>query len=245
MAAAVNRLQYVPDLERVSYRPINDAQKRPVLANYGLSPSLLTYAGAPILLQPKFESPVIRAKTGEFLNALYSREEDLHAFCRRYGARIFVYSTDDILDETPDGPRYASGRAGLRPDTAAVLFHFHPEKLRRFRLLYQNQDFRVFSVADGEVTQGIPPPPEPIYDLEQFEHGVAADGSLRLDTANVIKRLRAHRQGIFLARLLIRMGRGEDALAAYTAAFAAWPPDAQVKDEARRLRAALEGQGAR
>ena len=49
---------------------------RPVLANFGLSASLLTYASTPVLLQPKFEAPGIRAKTMDFLRALYSGEPE-------------------------------------------------------------------------------------------------------------------------------------------------------------------------
>jgi len=219
----------------------NGGPDRPVLANYGISASLLTYAGSPILLQPKFEAPGIRAKTREFLQALYGTEADFSAFCRRYGAALFVYSVDDILDETPDGPRYGSGDLRLRAEAPAVLFHFHPERLKGFRLLYENPEFRVFSVSEGqEGSAGASK--NPVYDITRFSPRLEAGGWLSLDVAGVSERMSLARRYLFLARILRRLGRGEESLSAYEEAFAAWPPDEAAQEEASRLRGALKPQ---
>ena len=49
----------------------------------------------------------------------------------------------------------------------------------------------------------------------------------------------AARRYRYLARFLARLGRGEESLSAYKAAFAAWPPDEAAREEASRLRGAL------
>lgn len=214
--------------------------EKPVLANIAFSPSLLTYAGSPILLHTKFETAAIRRKTAEFLKALYQDEESFHAYCRKYGAALFVYTTYDVLDETPDGPRYASASLRLSSNTAAVLFHFHPERLKRFRLVYQNEDFRVFAAGPGGGYPADPGPSSPVYDIARFNPQIQADGTLLLDVAGALARLKKSRFQLLMARVLARMGRGEEALAAYEEAFAAWPPDAESRLEAQRLREALE-----
>jgi hypothetical protein len=217
----------------------NGGPARPVLANYGISASLLTYAGSPILLQPKFEAPGIRAKTREYLRALYGTEGDFSAFCRRYGAALFIYSVDDILDETPDGPRYSSGDLRLRAEAAAVLFHFHPEQLKDFRLLYETPKFRIFERSDGQKAPAAGPA-NPVYDIARFSPRVEAGGALSLDVAGVNERMGLARRDLFLARILARLGQGEASLAAYEESFAAWPPDEENQEEASRLRNALK-----
>lgn len=204
----------------------------PVLAHYGLSASLLTYADTPVVLQPKFETAAIRSKTAAFLSALYSDEETLLRFAEQNRAAIVVYSTDSVLDDTPDGPRYASGSLRLTQKSPAVLMHFHPERLKHFRLAYQNPDYRVFAV--GAEKQ---PRPEylPIYDLSQYQPRVEQDGSLTLDVRSVNERVRQARLQLMKARLLARLGHAERALRSYNDSFGTWPPDAAASAEARRL----------
>ena len=226
-------------LDLIRWLRIHGGPDRPVLANFGLSASLLTYAGSPIVLQPKFEAPGIRAKTLRFLQSLYSGEPEFLAFCRRNGAALFVYAAEDILDESPGGPRYASGDLRLRPDSAAVLFQFHPQRLKGFRLLHENPDFRVFAVSDQPAQAGPLPAQDPVYDLSRFSPVTGADGSLHLDVAAVNGRIAAGRRYLFVARIMAQAGRGEDALSFYDAAAAAWPLDEDSRQESGRVRAAL------
>lgn len=216
-----------------------EGRGRPVLAGYGVSASFLAYARVPTLLNPKFESARVRRKTSAYLKALFGGEEDLFRFCRENGAGLLIHGADAILDETPDGPLYAAGLRRLRSDTAAVVLQFHPEGLRHFRLVYQNRDFRVFEVG---VPPSREPPYEPVYDLGQYQPHTAPDGTLSLDAAGVNERIRAARGAIFLARVLARQGLLAPSLAAYQNAFAAWPPDSDLLDEARRLGLAVERQ---
>ncbi|MDD5657003.1 MAG: hypothetical protein PHF00_07085 [Elusimicrobia bacterium] len=215
----------------LSWLRTNAGPDRPVLAGYGLSASLLTYAGTPTILQPKFEAPGIRAKVLEYLAALYSNEDAFYAFCRRYRAAWFVYSTEHILDESPDGPRYASGSPDLTPETPAVLFHFAPERLQGFKLAYENPGFRVFTVLERpRMPAGKTPATiDPVYDIENFKPMVDGTGRLHLAVAEANARRARGQRLLFLARILYRTGRREEALSAYKAALAAWPLGEETK----------------
>jgi hypothetical protein len=197
----------------------------PVLTHMGFSSVVLAYTRCPVILQPKFEAPAIRAKTAEFLTALYSDEKSFHQFCRKYGVRLFVDSINTVMDETPDGERYASGRMRLAPDSAAVLFHFHPERLARFRLVYENKDVRVFTPAPFGALPAVKPAGLPIYDLRRFSPSENPDGSLNLDVAGVVARMRLSHEKLLMSRLMNRMGRKDLARTAYEDAAAAWPLD--------------------
>ncbi len=197
-----------------------DGGGRPVLADFGLSASILAYTPSPVLLQPKFESGPLREKTAAYLHALYSGEDDFDAYCRRYGAKLFVYSAADLLDQTRDGPRYMAAAPPLRDSTAAVLFHFHPEALRHFRLVYENADYRVYEEGEpGIAPKAVPP----IYDPAQYHPQHAADGTLVLDVTGVLQRRDFARAALFLAAAFARMGQEGLARRYAAAARAAWP----------------------
>lgn len=201
----------------------------PVLANVAFSSTFLTYAGNPILLHPKFEAPGIRAKTADFLDALFSSEEDFAKYCEKYGAKLFVFSVYEGLDQTSDGPLYLSGRDKLSKDAAAVLFQFHPDKLRRFKLAYQNEGFRVYALGGGYgKPQG---EASPVWDLSQFSPSEAADGTLTLQVESALRRQQDAKLKVFLARIYQNLGRREEAIANYELAFKEWPADeASAKD---------------
>lgn len=201
---------------------------RPTLATMGLSAEILAYADTPVLLQPKWEAPLIREKTAAFAQALFSNETAFAAYCDRYGAKLFVYGADAILDETPEGLRYASGRMKVDESSAASLFHFFPEKLEGFRLVFQNEDYRVFSV---EPNKGEAYPKLAVYDRAQYGPG--------LDAAGVLRRMEVFRQKVILARILSQLGRGEEALSSYDEAFASWPPDEGLRKEYDALKSRL------
>lgn len=203
---------------------------RPTLAPMGLSAEILTYTDTPILLQPKWEAPFIRQKTADFVQALFQSEDAFYAYCEKYQAKLYVYGADVILDETPEGLLYASGRMKVDEDSAAYLFHFAPEKLKHFRLVFQNDAFRVYSV---EPNKGEPVPKLPVYDRAQY--GTGPD----IDAKGVLRRMELARSKIVLARVLAQLGRPEEALSDYDEAFAAWPPDAGLRKEYDALKAGL------
>lgn len=200
---------------------------RPALAPMGLSAEILSYTDTPVLLQPKWEAASIRTKTADYVRALFGSEKDLAAYMERYGAKLLVFGADTILDETPEGLRYAAAVRDVE-GTAAYLLQFAPEKLSGFRLVFQNEDFRVFS---REPNKKEPYPKLAVYD--RAEYGPS------LDCKSVLQRMQAARLKLVLARVLAKMGRGEESLSAYDESFAAWPPDAAVREEYNSLKARL------
>jgi hypothetical protein len=236
LSAAVSRRTLRPavglptERQALSWLRRNGGARRPTLAPMGLSAEILAYADTPVLLQPKWEAAGIRAKTAEFARALFLDEESFASFCRRYGAKLFVYGADVLLDETTDGLRYASGRMEVDEGSAAYLFHFHPERLRSFRLVFQNEDYRIYSLEPNDAR---PFPKLPVYDRAQY--------GASLDCKQVLRRMEASRLKILLARVFRQMGRGGEALASYEQAFSAWPPDEMLLREYGELKARSNG----
>lgn len=192
---------------------------RPTLAPMGLSAEILAYSGTPVLLQPKWEAAAIREKTAEFAQALFEDEDAFTAYMKKYQAKLFVYGADAILDETPEGLRYASGRMPVDENSAAYLFQFAPKKLKNFSLVFQNEDYRVYAL--GKYPADFPS--LAVFDRSQYGPD--------LDCKSVLRRMESSRGKLVLARVLAQMGRGEEALSTYDEAFALWPPDPALKKE--------------
>lgn len=212
--------------------------ERPTLAPMGLSAEILAYGNTPVLLQPKWEAAGVRAKTAEYARALFETEEAFAAACARYGAKLVVHGADTLLDETPEGLRYASGRMSLREDSAAFLLHFHPDRLKRFRLVFQNEGYRVYAAEPPK--PGETAPSLPVYDLSQYAPRPRGDGTVALDVPGVLRRMQLSRMKTMLARILSQLGRGEEALSSYDEAFSAWPPEPALRQEYDTLRRRLE-----
>ncbi|MDO8804719.1 MAG: hypothetical protein Q7R35_09805 [Elusimicrobiota bacterium] len=212
-------------------------EARPVAAGFGVSAAVLAYTPSPVLLQPKFESAAIRGKSAEYLRALYSDEDAFLAFCRKYGAKLFVYCVVGVLDETADGSRYMAGTTVLNESMAAVRFHFFPEKLRHFRLLYEDNGFRIFAVGEPGAAHAAR---RPVYDLALFAPRRAEGGRLTIDAAGAVRRMGDSEHKLLLAGIYFRTGRPEKALALYEEAFSIWPPDERLKLNYDRLRSALK-----
>jgi hypothetical protein len=227
------------ELEVIRWLKANAGASSPVLADIAFSANFLTYAGTPVIIHPKFEAPGIRAKVAEYLRALFDDEDAFYAYCRKYGAKYFVLTIYDLLDETPDGPRYASGSMRLVPNAAAVLMQFKPNELKHFRLAFQNEDFRIYAVGSPpDKKNGLGGPP--IYDLSQFSPRILPDGTLNLDIDGVLKRVKESREKLFLARVFVRGRMLDAALEYYEGSFSAWPPDPATRREYESLRKALE-----
>jgi len=119
-----------------------------VLANFGLSPFLLTYANCPIVLHPKFESPGIRDRVRAYGEALFkSNEEGFRAWMEPFGVPYYVYALGEFADIQPESQmRYCVNALNPPPSAAARLFEKHPEQGRYFRFLWGNEKYRVFRV---------------------------------------------------------------------------------------------------
>lgn len=221
--------------DAIDWLRANGGGDTPVLANIGLSGTFLAYANVPVLLQPKFEARGIRDKTAAFLKALYADESAFYEYCKKYEAKYFIYTTDYLLDETMDGPIYMAGVQSIAKTSPVYLFHFKPESLKRFRLVHQSGDLRIFAVEPAGKLPALKGPHPGVYTRDAYTLREDPDGSVRLDIASSLKRMDEARVHFLLARLLTRAQRYNEALAAYDASFASWPPDPAMKAERERL----------
>jgi hypothetical protein len=112
----------------------NPERQEPLLANFGISGTVLTYTGMPIVLHPKFETPGIREKVREFYEHLYVKSErEFRDWAVANQARYYLHRKNsfagkDLRNSAPymvdalDPPAGASWR---------ILEH-HPEQAEWF-----------------------------------------------------------------------------------------------------------------
>ncbi len=138
--------------ELIDWIKENTGKDEVILAHYHISPVIRAYADRAVNLTSLFESKPLRDKVQEYVAALFGTEEDLSRFCEKFQSDYVVCSIDTILDDSENSWRYLADRKELNPDSAAYKLHFFPETLKRFELLYENEYFRLYRVADsGEV----------------------------------------------------------------------------------------------
>ncbi|MFH1680063.1 MAG: hypothetical protein ABIH26_05390 [Candidatus Eisenbacteria bacterium] len=111
---------------------------------YPTGPMVLVDGGRPIVLHSKFESSVIRARYRGLLEALYGSEEEMAALCERLGIDYFLFQANFVVDATDYSETYGAGYRAVPARSAAFLFHFYPEELQRFTLVYQDSYYRVY-----------------------------------------------------------------------------------------------------
>jgi tetratricopeptide (TPR) repeat protein len=154
--------------ERVELMLWLAAQPRPspVLADFSLSPPFLYLAGQPTALNPMFEVPEVRAKALAYAEAATADEETFYRLCRRWRVKYVAHFAPQVLSRET-GSFYNVTAREPGPASAAALMQFSPAKLRRFRLLLETYNARVFEVGrpyDGYVS----PAYHPLYDPALF-----------------------------------------------------------------------------
>jgi len=107
---------------------------------------------------------------------------------------LFVYQPEMVHSGSPGSIRYLVDAIPLKTDSAAFSFHFAPQNLRHFTLLYQNPNYRVYGVGEQETTTAAIQY-EPHYDLANFlnnekpgeilEDAVLISGLEKLRTADM------------------------------------------------------------
>jgi hypothetical protein len=133
-----------------------------ILTSIGFSPVILAYTGRPIVIHSMFDAKEMRDKVEAYLKALYSDEDTFYQFVQKNGAQVFIYESRHMLMNGPNSDRYVAGQMKPSKDSAVYKFHFRPESLRHFRLVYQNIAYRIFTV-DPKI-QSVKMLPQPIYD---------------------------------------------------------------------------------
>jgi hypothetical protein len=85
----------------------NPSYNEPVLAAFGISGTILTYADMPIVLHPKFETPGIREKVLAFYDHLYRQSElELRDWALAQGSRYYLhqkggFTSGDLRNSPP------------------------------------------------------------------------------------------------------------------------------------------------
>jgi len=140
-----------------------------ILARYALCPSILIYTGRPVTLTPYFEPVSMRDRVYHINSAYYQDERSFYNICRKYKVNYFIYGLNVYLDTTAYSVRYLMDK--MVPDKEETVYYmqFHPDKLRNFKLVFQNETFRVFKVLDKEGNDNKDIDYYPCYDEKIFQ----------------------------------------------------------------------------
>lgn len=175
MLDSFNLKIFRPDQDNVknmlSFIRKNTDKDSAVLTTFELGPAVAVYSGHPVILHSKFESKLLRDKVKDVYTSLFQSEDEFYELCRRYKAGLFVYQTNMALDGKSMSIRYLVGAIPLRTDSAVFLLHFAHDKLKHFRLIYQNALYRVYKVGWQPAPEELDVQYEPIYDLDNFLDG--------------------------------------------------------------------------
>ena len=146
------RWVYYKEIEELTQWMCRYVRPEPVLANFGVSASILTYSECPILLHPKFESKEIRHRVRAYGETLFKgTEEELRDWASRYGAQYYVYALGEFSSISPEQQmRYFVNALSPATNCSARLFEFDMERLTCFRFLWGNRKYRVFKILNGK-----------------------------------------------------------------------------------------------
>lgn len=124
----------------------------PVLANFGVSASVLAYGECPIILHPKFETAAIRERVRSYGEALFKgNEEEFRDWADALGAQFYVYALGEFAARSPElQMRYFVDALVPPDDAAARVFESAPHETSYFEYLWGNRKYRVFRVVSRE-----------------------------------------------------------------------------------------------
>jgi hypothetical protein len=164
------------DLDLLTWIPANTDQDQVFAGWIGTTPAIYAYADRPIVLHSKFENEMVREKFFEFMSALFSDEEAMANFCRRYGVDYVVYQADFLLEDSASSARYFAGHQAVPEGSTALKMHFQPFALNDFELVYQNPTYRVFQFlkSPGQQFRNLPIGYEPVFDEQVMMGGRSA-----------------------------------------------------------------------
>jgi MFS family permease/tetratricopeptide (TPR) repeat protein len=143
----------------------------PVLAPFPMGSVVLAYAKKPTILHANIESKYIREKIRTVETSLFLEEEEYYQVCRNFGAKYFVYDAATLLSMEPGSTRYVNAVFSIPPESAAYHFHFAPEQLTYFHLVFQNDRYRIFEISNAKKTAQEHFEYQPLFDPHIFEIG--------------------------------------------------------------------------
>ena len=130
----------------------------PVLANFGVSGSIVTYGRCPVLLHPKFETKYIRDRVEAYGKVLFKHtEKEFRDWAVQEGARYYVYSIGEFAKQSiPLQMRYMVDAVDAPDDAAARVFEERPMEAKWLKYRWGNRKYRVFelvSIEDEEMAE--------------------------------------------------------------------------------------------
>ena len=131
----------------------NTKENDKILVRYAISPSILIYTGRPVILTPYFEPISMRDRILEINSAYYMEEKHFHDVCMKYKVDYFIYPLNAYLDNSVYSVRYLMNK--MTPDKKEVVYfmQFRPEELTYFKLVYQNETFRIFKFIPEKISK--------------------------------------------------------------------------------------------
>ena len=153
LKVGIRPLEFPPSGNRLAIREVlswireNTESQDAFLVPLSLSPQIAAYSYRPTVLHCYFETG-IRETYREYCQALFQREEVLADLCKRYKVDYLIYRADQLLRTDPlMSYRYVANRMDLEKDWAAYRFHFTPERLENFTLVYENYFYRIYRLG--------------------------------------------------------------------------------------------------
>lgn len=143
---------YYEELETLAEQLRQLPEGSPVLANFGISASILAESELPILLHPKFETPGIRERVRRFYEHLFlGSEQSLRAWAVGLGARYYVHSNGHLSDlDIRNSPRYMVDALEPPEDAPVRLFEDQPHTATFFQPIGGNRRYRIFRIITPE-----------------------------------------------------------------------------------------------
>ncbi len=127
----------------------------PVLANFGISASIVAYGGCPIVLHPKFEKQEIRERVRSYGETLFTGDEEaFRDWADEHGAVFYVYALGEFATRSPElQMRYFVNALHPPEEAPARMFEDAPHEATYFEYLWGNRKYRVFRVISREDEQ--------------------------------------------------------------------------------------------
>lgn len=139
---------YYQEMEELTGWLGRHVRAEPVLANFGISASILAYAECPVILHPKFESKEARDRVRQYGEKLFlGTERELRDWADGLGARYLVYGLGEFASVAPERQmRYIVDALNPPAHAAARRLEHEPGQARWFRAVWENRKYRVFRI---------------------------------------------------------------------------------------------------
>ena len=115
------------------FRQNNAMRGKTIVSHFTLSPMLMAYTGANLVMQPQFGMEPIRRPVEKFLMIMYHGTlDDLAKYCEKYGADYLVFDRGFAGEMHPYSSRYIANAPELKPDCPVNYMLRLPNGMRRF-----------------------------------------------------------------------------------------------------------------